>query len=187
MKVSISREGAEIGEWPSDMVKAMYEARILLDTDHYWKPGMEHWEPLWQIGKPPVPAKQTAAHVEREKTIRLRKVLADCQEESDIPALTRTTGIGRLTYLGITMVQVGIGLVLTLVIWPQVGPDMRMAVTAWTILLNLAIALIATYWRLKNANISTWWCVAIPLPVLGWMVMLYCLIARPHLHHQRRS
>ena len=44
MNISISRDGAEIGEWTEERVCSLYKEGQLLPTDLYWKEGMAEWE-----------------------------------------------------------------------------------------------------------------------------------------------
>jgi len=55
MKISISRDGVEIGEWPENDVRTFYREGSLLGTDYYWREGMEEWKPLLDLVKPPPP------------------------------------------------------------------------------------------------------------------------------------
>ncbi len=57
MKICIARGGIEIGEWTEDEVRAAYQEGRLVDSDHYWKPGMSEWDDLsaWVNAKPPPP------------------------------------------------------------------------------------------------------------------------------------
>lgn len=55
MNVSISRNGAEIGEWPEDEVRTLYKNGKLLPTDYYWKEGMTAWAELPKMIKPTPP------------------------------------------------------------------------------------------------------------------------------------
>jgi hypothetical protein len=55
MNVSISRGGAEIGEWPEEQIRIFYKEGQLLATDLYWKEGMTEWSELSKLIKPPLP------------------------------------------------------------------------------------------------------------------------------------
>jgi hypothetical protein len=62
MNVSISRDGAEIGEWTEEHVCSLYKEGQLLPTDYYWKEGMTEWAELSKMIKstPPVVTKLVA-------------------------------------------------------------------------------------------------------------------------------
>jgi WD40 repeat protein len=55
MKISISRSGQEIGEWPEGEIREFYREGRLVDTDLYWKQGMTEWAPLARLIRPPPP------------------------------------------------------------------------------------------------------------------------------------
>jgi len=55
MNISISRDGAEIGEWTEERVCSLYKEGQLLPTDLYWKEGMAEWESLTTFVKPTPP------------------------------------------------------------------------------------------------------------------------------------
>jgi hypothetical protein len=55
MKISISRDGVEIGEWTEEEVRVFYSEGRLAAKDHYWKEGMTEWAPLAGFIKPPPP------------------------------------------------------------------------------------------------------------------------------------
>lgn len=55
MNISISRDGAEIGEWTEEEVRVFYSEGRLVPTDLYWKEGMTQWESLASFIKPPPP------------------------------------------------------------------------------------------------------------------------------------
>jgi hypothetical protein len=52
MNISISRDGAEIGEWTEEQVLSFYKEGQLLPTDYYWKEGMTEWVQLYTMIKP---------------------------------------------------------------------------------------------------------------------------------------
>lgn len=58
MNISVSRGGAEIGEWSEEQVRSLYQEGKLLPTDHYWKEGMTEWAELSKMIKPPPPSPQ---------------------------------------------------------------------------------------------------------------------------------
>jgi hypothetical protein len=55
MTISIVRDGAEIGEWPEDQVRAYIGNGQLVSSDLYWCEGMTDWKPLRTLVKPPLP------------------------------------------------------------------------------------------------------------------------------------
>jgi NOL1/NOP2/fmu family ribosome biogenesis protein len=52
MNISICRNGVEIGEWPEEQVRSLYQAGELRPTDHYWKAGMPEWIELYKMMQP---------------------------------------------------------------------------------------------------------------------------------------
>jgi len=58
MKISIGRNGTEIGEWPAEEIRSFYQEGRLVDTDCYWTDGMTEWSPLARFIRPlhPFPA-----------------------------------------------------------------------------------------------------------------------------------
>ena len=55
MNLSISRDGAEIGEWTEGDVRDLYAQGQLLPTDYYWKEGMAAWDSLESFINPAPP------------------------------------------------------------------------------------------------------------------------------------
>src|SRR5260221_4427294 len=55
MKVSVSRDGTELGEWSEEDVRTYFREGKLLPTDFYWKEGMSEWSTLDKFIKPPPP------------------------------------------------------------------------------------------------------------------------------------
>jgi hypothetical protein len=46
MKISICRDGVQIGEFEETSILPFHKADHLRDTDYYWMPGMTEWAPL---------------------------------------------------------------------------------------------------------------------------------------------
>jgi hypothetical protein len=67
MKIKISRNGQEIGDWTEEEVKAQYAEGKLVDSDYYWTEGMPQWGSLATLmGKatpPPTPPAAPVAEV----------------------------------------------------------------------------------------------------------------------------
>lgn len=67
MNISISRDGAEIGEWTEDEVRTFHKEGRLVDSDLYWMEGMTEWLPLAGLIRPP-PAFPVVAQAPMEET-----------------------------------------------------------------------------------------------------------------------
>jgi hypothetical protein len=68
MNISISRDGAEIGEWTEAEIRTFHKEGRLIDTDLYWTEGMTEWLPLAALIRPP-PAFPAAAHTPQNETL----------------------------------------------------------------------------------------------------------------------
>jgi TPR repeat protein/uncharacterized RDD family membrane protein YckC len=55
MKISIGRNGIDLGEWPAEEIRSFYQEGRLVDTDCYWTDGMTEWSPLARFIRPPHP------------------------------------------------------------------------------------------------------------------------------------
>ena len=76
MKVSISRDGKEIGEWTEEEIRIFYAEGRLVATDYFWKEGMPTWASLASFIKPPPPS----ASLEAQYRQPIHSILA---EQSD--------------------------------------------------------------------------------------------------------
>ncbi len=56
MRISIARDGHEIGTWSDEEVRLFYRMGRLVDSDFYWREGMAEWRPLRDLVKPGMPA-----------------------------------------------------------------------------------------------------------------------------------
>jgi hypothetical protein len=52
MNISIIRNGVEIGEWTEEEVREFYREGRLVDTDSYWREGMNEWTSLSRLIRP---------------------------------------------------------------------------------------------------------------------------------------
>ena len=86
MKISISRNGAEIGEWPQDEVMSLYQAGDLLGTDFYWHEGMAEWKELRSFIKPPPPRPVPPAVVQKQSQTEAPIVPTPFIPQEDTPS-----------------------------------------------------------------------------------------------------
>jgi hypothetical protein len=68
MKISICRDGTEIGEWTEEEIRTFHKEGRLVDTDLYWTEGMSEWLPLAGFIRPP-PAFPVTIHASQHETL----------------------------------------------------------------------------------------------------------------------
>jgi len=88
MKLSVCRDGVEIGEWTEEEVQSLLADGQLVSSDYYWKEGMSEWSALGSLMEtrlegPRGAISEASQSSERSNLLAiLRKCEIDAQEEN---------------------------------------------------------------------------------------------------------
>jgi len=201
MTISVSRGGIEIGEWPKEEVVRRYKSGDLSAADFYWHEGMEDWEPLRSLIKPPQPNAPTAIPV--AQGVQAEESLSESDEEVsntdeyfDMPVKVKVSLADRIAY-GLPQLKIGrIAFLGWMAAW-------LVLFVAWNLLFNYAEAddsnfafklymevflvalpscvsyLFILALRLRSMGYPGWYALIGLMPLFNVLLILACLFMRP--------
>ena len=151
--IHVTTPSGEQAEYDEEEFRSFREQGLFQSDAQYWKDGMPEWRPLQEYHDNEVPAPVYCAPPQTE--------LIEMNPDSEWDQYYG--GIGRLPYLGITIL---LGIVGSLL--PEGGVSIS--------LLSFAILLPAVYYRLKNIGMNPWFCALIFVPIANLFIGIRCLI-----------
>jgi len=162
MKISISRNGTELGEWTEEEVRSFYKEGQLVATDYYWKEGMAEWAELLKMIKPTPPFTKTALQVKEELPVT---------NEQPAPAIEEPSngGINRLTFIGLLVGWWGLTAILSFFM----SADIIMGIGFFVV-----ITLVAA--RLVNMGSKQVYCLLFLIPFVNLYILYICLFQAPN-------
>ena len=188
MKISISREGVEIGEWPQNEVKSLYDSGKLVGTDFYWHEGMSDWKELRSFLKPPLPMLLTTTpQNSRLGSLVTQKSESRVKTNRARPTTRAPAKIGCFAFLCwfLTWVIVSytFGTLFNYLAWSDATPDDTFDSQSFKMLLlvlpSCGAFLLILAPRLRSMGYSGWCALFGLIPVVGILLVLSCIVVPP--------
>jgi hypothetical protein len=167
MKISVAREGVEIGDWTEEEIRVFLQDGQLLPTDYYWREGMTEWKSLSGLVKPPLPGVSVA-----EAPIIPLVKLPITHEAVKWPI------INRLRFAGLFLLTFGVAYALTAAgIFPaSMQPSPIGIITILVLAAIIFLRMINIGHSIKMAAVHT---LLAFLPLIGLVVLGFCFLKPP--------
>lgn len=165
----IARGQEQQGPLPRRELERLLRTGELQPTDRCWTEGMEDWAEIVTLLPFPQPPPEPELQTETETFNPYTPPQANLAR---IRPASHYGGIGRGTYFAGSFI-LGIIQVVASETLGEESPA-TMAVLAATVIVSIGLV----YQRLKNIGLSSWWCLAMIVPILNILVGLRCTVCQ---------